>query len=48
MLCFHLFYMYGEGNGNTLQYCCLDNPMEEEPGGLQSMGSQKSWIRLSD
>ena len=23
-------------------------PWTEEPGGLQSMGSQKSWIRLSD
>ena len=28
----------GEGNGNRLQYSCLENPMEEEPGGLQSMG----------
>ena len=27
----------GEGNGNPLQYSCL-----EEPGGLQSKGSQKS------
>ena len=24
----------GEGNGNPLQYSCLGNPMEEEPGGL--------------
>ena len=23
-------------------------PWTEEPGGLQSMGSQKSWIGLSD
>ena len=31
----------GEGNGNPLQYPCLGNPMDrEEPGGLQSMGSQ--------
>ena len=22
----------GEGNGNPLQYSCLENPMEEEPG----------------
>ena len=28
----------GEGNGNPLQYSCLENPMGEEPGGLQSMG----------
>ena len=27
-----------EGNGNPLQYSCLENPMDEEPGGLQSMG----------
>ena len=31
-----------EGNGNPLQNSCLENPMKEEPGGLQSMGSQKS------
>ena len=30
----------GEGNGNPLQYSCLENPMDEEPGRLQSMGSQ--------
>ena len=30
-----------EGNGNPLQYSCLENPMDEEPGGLQSMGSQR-------
>jgi len=27
----------GEGNGNPLQYFCLD-PWTEEPAGLQSMG----------
>ena len=32
----------GEGNGNPQQYSCLGNPMTEEPGGLQSMGSQES------
>ena len=31
----------GEGNGNPLQYSCLENPMGEEPGRLQSMGSQR-------
>ena len=31
----------GEGHGNPLQYSCLKNPMTEEPGGLQSMGSQR-------
>ena len=32
----------GEGNGNPLLYSRLGSPMEEETGGLQSMGSQKS------
>ena len=27
-----------EGNGNPLQYSCLENSWREEPGGLQSMG----------
>ena len=31
----------GEGNGYPLQCSCLENPMEEEPGGLQSMGPQR-------
>ena len=31
----------GGGHGNPLQYSCLENTMEEEPGGLQSMGSQR-------
>ena len=28
----------GGGHGNPLQYPCLGNPMDREPGGLQSMG----------
>ena len=31
----------GEGNGNPLQYSCLENPRTVEPGRLQSMGSQR-------
>ena len=31
----------GEGNGSPLQYSCLENPMTEEPGGLQSTGLQR-------
>ena len=31
----------GEGNGIPLQYSCLENPMEEEPGGLQSTALQR-------
>ena len=26
----------GEGNSNPLQYSCLENPMDEKPGALQS------------
>ena len=29
-----------EGNGNPFQYSCLENSMAEDPGGLQSTGSQ--------
>ena len=28
-------------HGNPLQYSCLENPLEEEPGRLQSTGSQR-------
>ena len=37
----------GEGYGNPLQYSCLRIPWTEEPGGLQSMGSQTvrhNWV----
>ena len=34
----------GEGNDNPLQYSCLENPREEEPGGLQSKRVAKSWM----
>ena len=34
----------GEGNDNPLQYSCLENPREGEPGGLQSMRVAKSWM----
>ena len=33
----------GEGNGTPLQCPCLGNPMDGEPGGLPSRGSQMSW-----
>ena len=28
----------GGGHGNPFQCSCLENPMTEKPGGLQSMG----------
>ena len=36
----------GGGNGNPLQYSCLEIPWMKEPGRLQCMGSQ-SWTVLS-
>ena len=30
----------GGGNGSLLQYSCRRIPQTEEPGGLQSIGSQ--------
>ena len=36
----------GEGNGNPLQYFCLENSTDREPGGLQSTGWQR--VRLCD
>ena len=33
-----------EGNVNTLQYLAWEIPRTEEPGGLQSMGLQKSQV----
>ena len=32
----------GGGHGNQLQYSCMENACSEDPGGLQSMGSQKN------
>ena len=31
----------GEGNGTPLQYSCLENPRDGEPGGLLSVGSHR-------
>ena len=33
-----------KGNGNPLQYPCLENLWTEEPGGLQSVGSQTGQV----
>ena len=38
----------GVGDGNPLQYSCLENPWVEKPGGLQSMGSQRVRHDCSD
>ena len=38
---FH-FSCIGGGNGNPLQYSCLENPRDGKPGGLPSMGRTES------
>ena len=38
----------GEGNGNPLQYSCLENPMGRGAGWATVHGVSKSWTRLSD
>ena len=37
----HLGISPAEGNGNPLQYSCLEKAMNRGAGGLQCMGSQK-------
>ena len=38
----------GWGNGNPLQYSCLENPMDREDEGATVHGVAKSQTRLSD
>ena len=41
----------GVGNSNPLQYYCLENSVDEEPGGPQSMGLQRvghDWARTNE
>ena len=38
----------GEGNGNSLQCSCLENPRDGEPGGLPYMGSHRVGHNWSD
>ena len=38
----------GEGNGNPLQYSCLDSPMDGGAWQATVHGVAKSWTRLSD
>ena len=37
-----------EGNGNPLQYSCLENPMDRGAWWATVHGVTKSWTRLSD
>ena len=38
----------GEGNGNPLQYSCLENAMDGGTWWATVHGVAKSWTRLSD
>ena len=38
----------GEGNGNPLQYSCLENSMDRGAWQATVHGVAKSWTRLSD
>ena len=38
----------GEGNGNTFQYSCLENPMDRGAWWAAVHGVAKSWTQLSD
>ena len=38
----------GEGNGNPLQYSCLENPVDGGAWWATVHGVAKSWTRLSD
>ena len=38
----------GEGNGNSLRYSCLENPVDREAWCATVHGVTKSWTELSD
>ena len=38
----------GEGNGNPLQYSCLENPMDRGAWWAAAHGVAEGWTRLSD
>ena len=40
--------LVGEGNGNPLQYFCLENPMDGGAWQAAVHGVARSWTRLSD
>ena len=48
----HIFvnYLYyiGEGNGNPLQYSCLENPMDGGAWWATVHGITKSWTQVND
>ena len=48
---YHIYlitYKTGAGNGNPLQYSCLENSMDRGTWWATVHGVAKSWTRLSD
>ena len=41
-------FLIGEGNGNPLQYSCLENPMDGGAWRATVYGVAKSWTWLSE
>ena len=41
-------FLHGEGNGTTLQYSCLENPMDRRACWAAVHGVAKSQTQLSD
>ena len=46
-ICYHLRFHTGEGNGNPLQYSCLENPMDGEAWQATVRGVTKSQMVCS-
>ena len=46
--CYFINTISGEGNGNPLQYSCLENPMDREAWQATVHGVLKSWTQLRD
>ena len=44
----HTSYLLGEGNGNPLQYSCLENPMDRQAWWATVHGVAKSQTQLSN
>ena len=47
-ICTHLTRQQGEGNGNPLQYSCLENPMDRGAWWVAVHGVTESQTRLSN
>ena len=45
---YFLYNTIREGNGNPLQYCCLENLMDGGAWWAAVYGVTESWTRLSD